>query len=119
LRVTVTSGGLTGSDRHLVSVTIPTPLAASITGPDYLDSGYADTWYANASGGTGPYTYQWQYRLASSTTWTNVGTLSSYTRPAPKQSFYLRVTVTSGGTTVVDDHFVEVLAEPMCGQYLC
>jgi subtilisin family serine protease len=119
LRVTVTSAGLTGSATHLVSVTIPTPLAASIVGPSYLDSGMQETWNANASGGTGTYTYQWQYRTASTTTWTNVGTGSSYTRITPRQSFYLRLTVTSGGVSVVDDHFVEVWVEPMCGQYMC
>lgn len=112
LRVTVTSNGLTGSDTHLVSVTIPTvtPFAVTITGPSNLVGGEAGTWQANVTGAPGAVTYQWQYRTASVTTWTDVGTNSpTYSRNAPlRASFYLRVIVTSGSASVLDDHYVAV-----------
>lgn len=111
LRVTVTSGGLTGSDTHLVDVGVP-PVYAEITGPIYMMSGETGTWVSNASGGTGAYTYQWQFRLASSTSWTDVGTSSTYTRNAPFASFYLRVTGVSGGVSYTStEHFVTVERE--------
>ncbi|HEX2209868.1 MAG TPA: S8 family serine peptidase [Longimicrobium sp.] len=115
LRVTVTSNGVSGSDTHLVDVNIPTGLSANITGPTYAYNGDYLTFYANASGGTGSYTYQWQYRTASGTTWSNVGTGSSYSRTAPLRSFYLRVTVTSGGVTATDEHYVKVEYIDQCG----
>jgi subtilisin family serine protease len=127
LRVTVASAGLTGSDTHLVGVTAPPTgtLAANITGPTSLTGGTSGTWNANATGGSGSYTYTWDFRKANNATWTtNVGTGSSYTRNAPLLgSFYLRVTVTSNGSSVSDEHYVYVepaIQEPiMCGQYYC
>ncbi|HEU4454730.1 MAG TPA: S8 family peptidase, partial [Longimicrobium sp.] len=111
LRVTVTSGSASASDNHLVAVNIPVPVAvsANITGPDYMMQGEFGTWYANASGGNGSYTYQWRYRLTSSTTWTNVGTGGSYySRSAPLRSFYVGVTVTSGTSSVYSEYLVFV-----------
>lgn len=35
-------------------------LGVSIDGPDVLNTGSSGTWSANASGGTGPYTYSWR-----------------------------------------------------------
>ncbi|HEX6371931.1 MAG TPA: S8 family serine peptidase [Longimicrobium sp.] len=119
LRVTVTSAGLTGVDTHLVTVSSgPT---ASITGPSYVISTGTRTWQANAAGGNGTYTYQWQYRMSGASTWTNVGTASSYSRNigSAHPSFELQVIVTSGGLTGSDIHFVTVEIEPMCGEYLC
>jgi subtilisin family serine protease len=115
LRVTVTSAGLSGSDTHLVDVAIPTGLTANITGPTYAYTGEYLTFYANPSGGTGSYTYQWQFRREGNTTWTNVGTASSYSRTAPLTSFYVRVTVTSGGVTATDEHYVYVEYVDQCG----
>ena len=112
LRATVTSAGESASATQPVSVNIPTiaPVGVSITGPTYVLGGSTRTWYANPTGGTGTYTYQWQFRTESGTTWTNVGTGNSYTRTVANLAlpFYLRVTVTSGGATAVDDHYVEV-----------
>ncbi|HEU4457051.1 MAG TPA: hypothetical protein VFR81_28540, partial [Longimicrobium sp.] len=124
LRVTVTSGGLTATDTKLIYVSIPTPLTVLVTGPDYMIGGESGTWQAAVSGGTGSYTYQWQYKTASGTTWTNVGTASTYTRNAPlKASFYVRVTVTSGTVTATDEHYVTVepvtIENPMCGDVYC
>jgi hypothetical protein len=116
LRVTVTSGGATASDTHLVDVGA-TPLSVSITGPGLIYSGKSGTWTANPSGGTGTYTYQWQYRNEGSTTWVNGATTKSYTRTA-YGTFYLRVIVTSGGVSVTSAER-EVWVEPMCGDVPC
>lgn len=110
IRVTVTSAGLTGSDTHLVGTTPSPALGVTITGPVVRLPGGSGTWAANATGGTGTYTYQWQYRSHLSTTWTNVGNgTATYTRNAPPASFYLRVTVTSGGMSATSpEHYVSV-----------
>ena len=93
------------------TVTPPPPppgLSAYISGPStHLGSGNY-TWRANAAGGDGTYTYQWQHRAASSTSWTDVGTNSpTYTRYLPRHAspFYLRVIVTSGGASVTSPDF--------------
>jgi aqualysin 1 len=111
LRVTATSAGLTGTDTHLVTVSNgPT---ANITGPTYAFTRGTRTWYANASGGSGTYTYQWQYRVSGGT-WTNVGTASSYSRYIGygDYTFELQVIVTSNGLTGSDTHVVTVFVEP-------
>jgi aqualysin 1 len=101
-----------------------TPVAVNITGTEdiYATSSRSYTWTANPSGGDGTYTYQWQYRLATSSTWTNVGTNSStYSRvvSTTARPFYLRVTVTSGGAAASDDHYVYVQTAPDCGYISC
>jgi subtilisin family serine protease len=104
----------------------PPPFSVTITGTASATAGTTETWYASVTGGSAPYTYQWQYRLASSTTWSNVGTgTNSYTRSLGllAKPFYLRVTVTSGSATVSDEHSVYVAPgeDPyqMCGDYPC
>jgi hypothetical protein len=94
----------------------------SVSGPTYLapTTTQSVTFNARATGGTKPYTYQWQYRPEYSGTWTNVGTNSaSYTRSvAPRSaSFYVRVIVTGGGSATSSEHYVYV--EMMCGDYIC
>jgi hypothetical protein len=71
------------------------------------------TWTANVTGATGSVTYQWQQRTAAGTTWTNVGNgTSTYTRTAALNSFYLRVTATSGGVSTISPEFhVQVIAD--------
>jgi len=103
--------------------TPPSSLAASISGPDYMAGVQTGTWYATATGGSG-YSYQWQFRTESGTTWTNVGTNSaSYTRSVANlaPSFYLRVIVTSGGSSVTSAAYYvyHEPGEPMCGKYYC
>ena len=123
LRVTVTSAGLSGSDpSHLVDVVDASAApTANITGPSYIMTTGGRTWSANAGGGSGTYTYQWQYRVQGGTTWSNVGTGSSYSRNigSAHPSFELRVIVTSNGLTGSDTHAVTVEIEPMCGDYYC
>ena len=41
----------------------PPPFSVTISGPSFLGSGDSGTWYAEASGGTYPYTYHWEYKL--------------------------------------------------------
>ena len=102
--------------------TDPTPLSAYISGPDYVYTG-TWTWQAVASGGNGTYSYQWQYSVSGST-WTNVGTNSAtYTRSVGPRlgSFYLRVVVTSNGTSYTTPAFF-VYKEPedyTCGSRIC
>jgi subtilisin family serine protease len=101
----------------------PGTLAATITGPSsvYVIGSRTYLWSANATGGNGTYTYQWHYRPATSAVWSAVGTNSyRYSRTLVyfDDPFYLRVTVTSGGS-VIDDHYVYVDGEVGCGNYRC
>ena len=87
----------------------PTPLSVYITGPGDIYGAGTYSWTAHPSGGNGTYSYQWQYRQETSSTWTNVGTNSpTYTRSVGTltRSFYLRVTVTSAGSTASATHYV-------------
>lgn len=112
---------LGGADAPSLSVGIASALSANITGPSTLHFGSSGTWYANAAGGSGAYTYRWDFRRATATTWTqNVGTGSSYTRTAPFAPFYLRVTVTSGAETASAEQYVDVPIDPQtCGGNPC
>jgi subtilisin family serine protease len=98
----------------IVNIGGPTELYPTGTGT------YA--WYAYPSGGTGTYSYQWQYRLENASTWTSVGTNSAtYTRSIglTGRPFYLRVTITTGTQTAVDEHYVYVEPVAMCGGNPC
>lgn len=94
------------------SYTASEALNAYITGPAELLSGQAGTWTANPSGGDGTYVYQWQYKKVGSTLWTNVGISSTYARAAG-DSFDLKLTVWSGGTSVVRG--IRVTVPDSCG----
>ena len=62
--VTVTAtdqGGLNVAQKFVVTVTGQAPLAVEIAGPASIASGAENTWQAQASGGTSPYTYRWDY----------------------------------------------------------
>jgi hypothetical protein len=96
--------GVSSSDPHLVTLNTLGALSAHITGDTYLLGGDVGVWDANATGGNGTYTYQWQYMVAGAYPtgpWTNVGTLSSYYRRSGRYgpSFLLRVIVTSDGVS--------------------
>jgi subtilisin family serine protease len=114
LQVTVTSGGQTATDTHAVDIGA---LAVTITGPFLIYSSRIGTWTANPTGGDGTYTYQWQYRLSTSTTWTNVATTKSYSRTG-SSDFVLRVIVTSAGASVTSAER-HVVVEPLCGGVPC
>lgn len=94
-------------------------LSAEITGPGFLYEGDLGTWYANASGGDGTYTYVWQLRHDYDMTWYNVGYDSSYSDYLSAGGYYLRVTVTSAGSSFTSAEY-QVWVEPVCGgQILC
>jgi subtilisin family serine protease len=102
----------------------PSNLSVYVSGPDWVYGGTTFSWQANPSGGNGTYSYQWQYRPEGGSTWSNVGTNSStYSRYVGTHatSFYLRVTVTSGGATATSPAFYvyKEPPEPMCGKYYC
>ncbi|HEX8903788.1 MAG TPA: S8 family serine peptidase, partial [Longimicrobiaceae bacterium] len=97
-------------------------LSVTVSGDDYLFSGDVGYWHANVTGGNGTYSYQWQFRSAASTTWSNVGTNSpDYSRSAPLRSFYVRVIVTSGGVSATSAQFLVTVdsGNPMCGTVYC
>lgn len=101
-----------------IGVSVLTTSPPASTGPTANISGYSTiklagnyTWQANAAGGNGTYTYQWEYRPDGGT-WSNVGTGSSYSRWVDEyspMSFELKVTVTSNGQTGFDTHWVNVI----------
>jgi subtilisin family serine protease len=86
-----------------------TPPCANITGTANITAAGSYTWSANACGGNGTYTYNWEYRVGTGA-WTSVGTGATYTRSVASgnPSFELRVTVTSAGQTASDTHLVTV-----------
>lgn len=84
------------------------PLAVTITGPTELGYKQSGTWTANASGGTGSYTYEWRFRYNGTGAWSSVlGTSQTYTRTMLDTDFELQVKLTSGGQSVYDTHYVE------------
>ncbi|HEV2146831.1 MAG TPA: S8 family serine peptidase [Longimicrobiaceae bacterium] len=119
----VTSAGSYSPNRLLYSLVSAPPVSADITGPTSITSTGTYTWQANASGGNGSYTYNWEYRVQNGT-WSAVGTGSSYSRSVATSdaAFELRVTVTSAGQTASDTHLVSVssggLAVTITGPFL-
>ncbi len=75
-------------------------LGVSFSGPTYINTPGTYTWTASASGGSGAYTFRWESRSPSSSTWSQLGTGTTYTRSIQSGDgpFYLRVTATSGVT---------------------
>lgn len=85
----------------------PIPLSVNIAGPS---SGYNSgtyTWTSSVSGGSSPYSYQWQYSYNGSTYY-NMSTFASITNQLPyNQNLYLKLTVTDAvGDQSMDTHFV-------------
>lgn len=78
---------------------LQTPFTVSISGPTFIDTPGTYTWTANAAGGDGTYSYQWQ-ESTNGSTYFNVGTGKTYSESENSDaSFYLRVNVTSAGQT--------------------
>jgi serine protease len=74
------------------------PLIVTVSGPTYIDTPGTYTWTAQASGGVGGYSYQWQVSYNNGATWGPIGTNSpSYSEnETANGSFRLRTIVTSG-----------------------
>jgi subtilisin family serine protease len=102
----------------------PSSLAVSISGPSELYTAGTYSWQAHATGGSGTYSYQWQSSTDGGT-WTNVGSNSAYYSRSVGMyyggGFYLRVIVTSSGSTATSQAFYvyKHAEEPMCGNYYC
>ncbi len=95
----------------LAAVTNDQPLSVGINGPQTLTSSGTYTWTANVSGEDGAVSYTWEYKPAGSSTWTQVGTQSSYSRtlyPYNTSDFRLRLTVTSGDESATREALINV-----------
>lgn len=104
-------GTLTATNGFAIPTTCQTTpvMSVNITGPTSLFRGDPGTWNASVSGAVGTVTYKWYYKLASSSTWTAVGTnSSSYSRTAPLADFQLKVDVTTSTQSASDTHYVFV-----------
>lgn len=92
------------------------PTRVGMTGPDYIGTEGSYTWTAQPSGGTGSYTYRWEYRPEGSGTWSLVGQSQSYSRfvYSGHPSFDLRITVTSGqeSPSTTKLVFVDITPDP-------
>lgn len=79
------------------------PLSVGINGPNDITQAGTYTWTASPSGGTGSYTYQWQYLPVGSSTWSTVGSSQSYSRlvGSADPNFSLKVTITSAWRTTL------------------
>jgi hypothetical protein len=111
----VAPAGMVAGESHQPLRTPPGGVTTSSTLSAYID-GTSDiyyptyyTWAALASGGTGTYSYQWQHRVATSSTWYNVGTNSwTYEKYVGTNyvPFVLRVIVTSGSYSFTSAEFL-------------
>jgi hypothetical protein len=83
------------------AITYVLPLGAQVTGPTVIQIAGNYTWTASVSGGTGSYSYQWDYQNAGSSNWISLGTGPSQDRyvDGSTPNFTLRATVTSGSQT--------------------
>lgn len=112
LRVTVTSGGRTGSATHTyqVSADIEDPLVPTINGTTSITQAGNYTWTSSVTGGEGSYSYSWEYCQNGCSV---VSTANSYTRYVALNdgefTLFLTVTASAGQQqTATDDHYVYV-----------
>ncbi|MDR9415477.1 MAG: S8 family serine peptidase, partial [Gracilimonas sp.] len=103
-----------------------TPVQVTVSGPTVRQSGEQGTWTANATDGTGSYSYQWYYRNTPTDPWTPSGPNSSsyshtfYNTSGSLQSSGVKVEVTSGGETAEDDVTIGVQSEGCApGEIFC
>ncbi|CAN5385855.1 hypothetical protein BH23BAC3_BH23BAC3_31480 [soil metagenome] len=90
----------------------PPPPAVSISGPSNMFQGSTDTFTANVSGGSPPYSYQWYYRHENDCCWNSTGVSSqTYTHTAgPPNGEHVRVVVQDQYPhTEEDQHFFTIL----------
>lgn len=84
------------------------PLVVNIDGPDKVPPDYPCTWWANVSGGSGGYTYEWSGVLSGTDSEIS-GSLSSSGR------LYLDVTDSEGWTSGDDVYITVDLSADPCG----
>ena len=95
------------------------PFSAAISGPITIVQPGTYTWTANATGGSGQYTYAWAYRNWGSSTWIGLGGGSTVSRSiaANTSRFQFRLTVWSVNRTLQALYEVTVNAagcSPLC-----
>lgn len=94
----------------------PPPPSVSISGPSNMFQSSTDTFTANVSGGSPPYSYQWYYRHENDCCWNSTGVSSqtySHTAGSPNGE-YVRVVVTdSYPQTNEDIHYFTILGWSM------
>lgn len=97
-------------------------LNVTMEGPTYISTAGSYDWNAAASGGSGSYTYKWQYS-EDGINWQQVSTSQTYSRyiGEGEYEFYLRVTATSDGYTDSDQTTVLVRSGSGCsdGEIIC
>ncbi len=91
----------------------PPPPSVSISGPSNMMEGSTDTFTANVSDGSPPYSYQWYYKHENDFNWTLVSgaTGSSYNHTAgPSPGEYVRVVVSdSQSDSAEDQHYFTIM----------
>ena len=88
-----------------VNITVP-PLSVTISGPNTISTKGTYTWTATPSGGVGGYSYAWELIQGGSRVGLENQSTQSMTVYGGDPDFYMKVTVTSGGSTVADSVFV-------------
>ena len=89
-----------------VNITVP-PLSVTISGPNTISTKGTYTWTATPSGGVGGYSYAWEVIQGGSRVGLGSQSTQSMTVYGGDPDFYMKVTVTSGGSTVADSVFVK------------
>lgn len=86
------------------------PVTVSIAGPDSILIADEYEWTANATGGSGTYTYEWQRSTDGGDPWTSVGTSATYVAAVDTGNFvfHLRAIATSAGKADTATHLVVV-----------
>lgn len=90
--------------------TVPT---VTLTGPTDADPHQICTWTATASGGTGPYTFSWDWNSARGDVFGTVGYESEFTGHVAG-AYYFIVTVTDANNATDADTLQGVSGGPGC-----
>jgi len=116
----ITAYNSSGNSANPPTISIqPPPLSVHITGPNNMFQGSTDTFTANVSSGSPPYTYQWYYRHENDCCWNSTGVSSqTYTHTAgPPNGEYVRVVVQDQSSqTEEDQHYFTILGWSMVAE---
>lgn len=98
LKVTVTDSMNKSAEKQFTITCAPAyaPLSnISAVSAESFELGKYITATGNASGGTAPYTYNWEYKKSSASTWNSLGAKKSVNfKPGKAETYNLRCTVT-------------------------
>jgi len=102
---------------HGIPGTPPPPLpTVSISGPSNMFQSSTDTFTANVSGGSPPYSYQWYYRHENDCCWNSTGVSSqtySHNAGSPNGEYVRVVVQDQYPHTEEDQHFFTILGWSM------